>query len=195
MRLFIALELPAKVRDELGRQQADLRALVAQQNLPAGSSLKWTAPEGIHLTLKFLGEVTEKSVATLVEAMAAACARRAPLALTLAGRGAFPNALRPRILWVGIGGEVAALEQLQKAVDLQVGKLGFFPEDRPFSPHLTLARVRQQASAEERQSVAALLSQAQPPAPLAFVARQVNLFRSELRPTGASYTALATATL
>ncbi len=192
VRTFVAVELPAEVRAELSRVQSELRNLARERDLPVGRSLKWVEPEGIHLTLKFLGEVGEDKVAQLVEATRASVGTRPPLALQMAGSGAFPSARQPRVLWVGLAGDLSALAELQRAVDEQIAPLGFPPESRPFSPHLTLARVREQAPLPERRAVAELLSLAKPSAPLAFNATRVSLMKSKLRPTGARYEALAT---
>ena len=195
VRTFVAVELPEVVRAELGRSQREMQRLARARNLPIGSSLKWVAPEGIHLTLKFLGEVPEAMVEPIAEAVQVATAGRPALNLELSGRGAFPSARSPRVLWVGLAGDLAALADLQRVVEQELGRLGFAPENRAFSPHLTLARVREQAAPVERRAVAELLTLPQSLITVRFIAGQVSLMKSELRPSGARYEALSTFTL
>jgi 2'-5' RNA ligase len=178
MRLFIALSLPDKVRRELARIQSGLQ----------GAPLRWADPAGMHLTLQFLGETPEGRVAALLTALAALPA--APFTLRLEGLGAFPDLRRPRVIWVGLGGELAALSRLQAAVLAATAPLGFAPEERRFHPHLTLGRVRQQAGPEERRALGRAVEGAAPPAPLAWAAGGPALFQSTLTPAGAAYTAL-----
>jgi 2'-5' RNA ligase len=178
MRLFIALSLPDEVQGELARVQSRLRGL----------PVRWAAPTGIHLTLQFLGEVAEQRAPALLEALAALPA--APFELRLDGVGAFPSLGRPRVVWAGLGGDLAALSRLQAAVLGATAPLGFAPEERPFRPHLTLGRVRQEAGPEERRALGRAVERAGPPAALAWEAGGPTLFQSALTPAGAVYTAL-----
>lgn len=178
MRLFIALGIPPEAREELARLQGWLRGL----------PVRWVDPAGVHLTLQFLGEAAETSAPALLEALAGLPA--APFALGLEGLGAFPDLRRPRVLWVGLGGDLAALARLQAAVLAATAPLGFAPEARPFRPHLTLGRVRQDAGPEERRAVGRAVGHAAPPAPLSWEAGAPTLYQSTLTPAGAVYTAL-----
>jgi 2'-5' RNA ligase len=178
MRLFIALGLPQEVREELARLQGRLRGL----------PVRWADPAGVHLTLQFIGETPEASAPALLEALAGLPA--APFPLRLDGQGAFPNLRQPRVLWVGLGGDLTALGRLQAAVLAATAPLGFAPEARPFRPHLTLGRVRQDAGLEERRAVGRAVEGAAPPAPLSWQAGAPTLYQSTLTPAGAVYTPL-----
>jgi 2'-5' RNA ligase len=178
MRLFIALALPAEVHEELALAQARLRGL----------PVRWASPAGIHLTLQFIGEAPERSAPALLEALAGL--PDTPFELRLDGLGAFPDLRRPRVVWAGLGGDLAALARLQAAVLGATAPLGFTPEARPFRPHLTLGRVRQDVGPEERAAVGRAVERAAPPAPLAWPAGAPTLFQSALTPAGAVYTAL-----
>jgi RNA 2',3'-cyclic 3'-phosphodiesterase len=179
MRAFIAIEIPPAVKAALADCRAEL------QRLPAEAG--WTRPGNIHLTLKFLGEVPERSQETIAEAMREAAAGAAQLCLELAGLGAFPSWRRPRVLWAGLAGEVEAAKRLQARLEELLDKGGFPPEGRAFAPHLTLARLR---SVEDARTWAQTVEAYRLP-PLAFAVDRIVLFRSELHPAGARYTELA----
>jgi len=133
MRLFIAVELDEAIRKKLAEAQERLRA--------ARCSVKWVKPELMHLTLRFLGEVDEGRIPQLEEAMASGAAGIAPFGVTVAGLGAFPERGAPRVLWVGIR-DNGSLATLNSRLETGVRHLGFAPEDRPFSAHLTIGRVK-----------------------------------------------------
>ncbi|NTU83837.1 MAG: RNA 2',3'-cyclic phosphodiesterase [Chloroflexales bacterium] len=178
MRLFIALDLPEPLRAELAAAQARLR----------GHPVRWSEPAGIHLTLQFLGETDQALVAPLLEALSAIAV--APLTLVLAGLGAFPSTRQPHVIWVGVGGDTQALARLQSAVAAATAPLGFIPERRAFTAHLTLGRARQEASPEQLRALGEALARIQPPAPLIWEATRPILFQSILTPRGATYTQL-----
>lgn len=185
LRLFIALELPADVLDAIRRVQDRLR-----RNAPR-DAVRWTRPEGIHLTLKFLGDTSAAQQAAVTAVMQQAATGRKALSLHAAGLGCFPNAARPRVVLIGLGGDVAPLAELAGALDSALDNLGVRREDRPFSPHLTLGRVRQEAAPADVKALGRLVEET----PLGEVARwsagTVSLMRSDLRPDGARYTRLA----
>ena len=132
----MALNLPDEVRRALWAAAAPVRAL----DLP----LKWVRPEGIHVTLKFLGEVSEGREPALRAALGRAAAGGYALPLVVGGFGAFPGFARPRVIWAGLEPD-AALDALQHRVEQEFVPLGFPPEDRPFRPHLTLGRAARDA--------------------------------------------------
>lgn len=193
LRLFVALELPRPVLDALEAQQARL------QEDAAGRAVRWVRPEGIHLTLKFLGELPASRQADIIRAVEAAADGHGPLVLEAAGLGCFPNASRPRVVWAGLAGDLAGLEALQGSVERALGPLGFPPEKRGFSPHLTLGRVRREASPSEARALGGLVTRCAADlgeAPLArWTAESVSLVRSELDRAGARYTRLFDAPL
>lgn len=189
LRLFIALELTPEVKLSLARLQDDLK-----RQLPP-KVVRWTNPEGIHLTLKFLGDTPADKVDAVGQAMAQAAAGFAPFSFTVAGFGCFPNAHRANVLWVGAPEVPKALAGLQRAVDLRLHALGYAKETRPFSPHLTLGRVNKAITTAERQKLAEVIAKAQVGALGVVPVHEVILFQSDLKPTGPVYTPLARAPL
>lgn len=188
LRLFSALELPAPITESLAALRHRLQGQMPRQ------SVRWVQPRNIHLTLKFYGEVKPEQVAALQESVTHAVLGCAPLTLALNGLGLFPNAVRPRVVWVGLGGELEALGALQAAVEQGAAGLGFPPEARGFTPHLTLGRVTENLRPPDRPRISAAL-RALTFAPQTFTVEQVALIRSELKPAGSVYTRLFSAPL
>ena len=183
-RLFVALEPPDPVRRRLAALEDELRRGAGR----AGEDIRWVRPENVHLTLQFLGAVPDERVAAVEEALRTAAAGARPLALAVRGAGGFPNARRPRVLWAGLDGDLAALAALVAAVGARLAKLGFPPEDRPFSPHLTLGRARESRGAPGLAGALAGVAQTEP-AP--WRATELVLFESHLSPRGPRYEAIA----
>jgi 2'-5' RNA ligase len=179
VRLFVAADLPAEVRVRLGEIQDRLR--------PAAPSVRWVRPEGIHLTLKFLGEVAAVRRPGLEAALAGPAMGGTPFHLEASGVGLFPERGAPRIVWVGIRGEVETAAALRRAIDGATQPLGFEPEGREFRPHLTLGRVRGSGGGDWR----AALERASIAEAGRFEVREFVLFESRLGPEGAAYTPLA----
>jgi 2'-5' RNA ligase len=180
VRLFVALNFPGELRDALWRAAAPLRDL----DLP----VKWVGPDGIHLTLKFLGEVPDEREGEIRAALARAAGDVAgaprPLTIDVRGFGAFPSPARPRVFWAGIE-PTPALELLQHRVERELGPLGFPTEARAFRPHVTLGRAardaRPAAFARAGAALAALSHEG------SAVVDTVDLMQSTLRPGGAAY--------
>lgn len=189
LRLFVALELPAPLLAQLTALSDSLRAEVPKD------SVRWVRPEGVHLTMKFYGEVETKRVDILRAALTEAAKVTGPLTFTLNGVGAFPNVTRPRVVWVGLAGNVAALKRLQSAVEAASVRLGFAAEDKRFNPHLTLGRVNNPLRPQEHGRLANALSQARMPPGEPFTLDALSLMRSELRRGGAIYTRLFSVSL
>ncbi len=185
LRLFIAIELTPEVHLALAQLQDTLK-----RQLPP-KVVRWTKPDGIHLTLKFLGDTPQDKVPAVVQGITAAAAGFAPFEFHVAGFGCFPNPRKARVLWVGVPDIPKNLAGLQRAVDLHMHKLGFAKEERAFSPHLTLGRVNNSASPAERQTLSDLLAKTQVGLLGTVPAHEVILFQSDLLPGGAVYTALA----
>ena len=153
VRAFVAVDISEGARDALSEATARL-----QHQTP--SAVRWVRPEGIHLTLKFLGDVDAGLVDRILGALEPTARGTGPFSLGLSGLGAFPSADSPRVVWVGLKGDLAPLGELQARIDRQLNAdLGFAPEGRPFRPHLTLGRLRQGASAADRRRVAEAMSQ------------------------------------
>ena len=183
-RLFVALEPPEPVRRRLGALAEDLRRGAGR----AGDEVRWVPPANVHLTLQFLGAVPEERVAAVEAALGEAAAGARPLSLSVRGVGGFPNARRPRVLWAGLEGDLAPLAALVAGLGARLGKLGFPPEDRPFSPHLTLGRARDGHGAPGLAGALARAGQAEA-AP--WRASELVLFESHLSPRGPRYEAIA----
>lgn len=176
MRLFVALEVPEVVRREVARRVAGLR-----DRLPRA---RWVDSEVMHLTLLFLGQVEEAQVPALEGALAAAFAKHAPMELRLAGGGTFPPRRPARVAWIGMEApeELAALQA--DATAAATASIGFEPEDRPYHPHVTLARCEPfwPRDAADKFSAAFPGAVGQP-----WVADRGVLFESKLSPRGARY--------
>lgn len=189
IRTFIAAELDQAQRHALGDLQAELKGQ------PAGQYVRWVAPDSIHLTLKFLGGVEPGMVAALDRAVAEACQGMAPFRLTIGGLGAFPNTRRPNVVWVGLGGDLAAAERLTENIEAACEALGFAREGRPFAAHLTLGRVKRDARPEDRQFVGEMISKASVGELGEIHVESVNIMKSDLTPRGSIYTRLGTLAL
>jgi len=183
-RLFVALDPPEPVRRRLAVIAAELRRGAPR----AADEIRWVAPENVHLTLQFLGAVPEERVADVEAALHAAATGARPLALEVRGAGGFPNARRPRVLWAGLGGDLAPLAALAAEVGRGLAPLGFPPEDRPFSPHLTLGRARDRRGAP---GLAGALAAAAQSAGTPWRATELTLFESHLSPKGPRYEVVA----
>ena len=184
-RLFIALELPPDVLKAIGRVQNDLKSALGSR------SLRWTRPEGIHLTLKFLGDVPTGQIDAIKAGMAQAASAGRPFELRALGLGCFPNLDRPRVLWAGLTGEIEPLRALQAAVEQQIAPLGFPAEARGFSPHLTLARTAQSAGRAEISAIGQAAASRARVEIAAWRVSTLSLMRSQLKPDGAAYTRVA----
>ncbi|HSN93220.1 MAG TPA: RNA 2',3'-cyclic phosphodiesterase [Anaeromyxobacteraceae bacterium] len=188
-RLFVALEPTDAVRRRIRAAQGELRRAAGR----AEGDIRWVAPESVHLTLQFLGAVPEERVAAVGEAMAeAARAAPGPLSLEVRGAGGFPNARRPRVVWLGVGGDLATLRALVLDLGRRLAPLGFPPEDRPFAGHLTLGRARE---GRGNPGIAGALAGAREEEAVAWRASEMVLFESHLSPKGARYEAVARAPL
>ena len=187
LRLFVAIDLPPPVRSALERTIAVLR----ESGL---GPLRWVAPKKVHLTLKFLGDVPPERVPKLGDAVTEAVQGHSPLSLHLAQGGMFPNGRAPRVVWLGLGGGVEALASLQRDVERALAQLGFPAEERPFRPHLTLARVAVRMPEEQAARLSALLVEADG-GHETFRVDQLSLMQSTLRPSGAEYRRLPTVPL
>ncbi|KPJ51778.1 MAG: hypothetical protein AMJ37_04140 [Dehalococcoidia bacterium DG_18] len=184
IRAFIAIELPDPVKDSLSSLEDGLR--------PAEHPyVKWVDPQGIHLTIKFLGNIATDQVPRIIEAITSASQGLSPLKLQIGGLGAFPNLQRPRVIWVAVTGDVEPLITLQRGIDQALMPLGFAIEKRPFSPHLTLGRLRERASPGERNSIGKLVMATESEGCPSMEVNQISLMRSTLTPSGAIYNRLA----
>ena len=185
LRTFIAIDLPAAVTAELQR-----RTELLARATPRGS-VRWGRADQIHLTLKFLGDVESRRIEAITTALGEALRDSHAFELTLAGNGAFPSLDRPRVLWAGVEMHDETLSALQSAVEESMAGIGYARETRPFSPHLTLGRVREGSGAVYLRAVREAIAAPLDRPVLGFLASRVVLFRSQLRPEGALYSSLA----
>jgi 2'-5' RNA ligase len=184
IRTFIAVPLPPELLDELGALQRRL-----EQRTPAGS-VRWVRPEGIHLTLKFLGDVPAGRVADFDKALEAVSRHAPSCSFSVRGLGCFPNTRRPRVVWVGVDEPSGRLATLQDGVEEAMAHFGHRPEGRGFSPHLTLGRVRRNTSASQAADVGNTIEAMEIGQIGQVRVDRFALIRSVLKPTGAEYTTL-----
>jgi len=177
MRLFIAMEIPEHIKQQIAQIQDQLKK--------AGADASWTRSEGIHLTLKFLGEAAESKVPDILKCLQQAAGGAASFQLSVAGVGAFPHLKNPRVLWIGLIGEREKLMLLQASVEKEMETIGFAPEERTFSPHLTLARIK---FPKPRFSWQQVVEPVRNRALGEFSVNAISLMKSELNRTGAVYT-------
>lgn len=189
LRVFVALEMPPEVKEALSGLQEQLRE--------TGLPLRMTRPEGIHLTLAFIGEIAAKRLAELTTATQKGAAGFPALDMQTTQVGAFPNIRRPRAIWVGVTADEAnnaALKRLYNNVGQELRAAGF-QFDSKLDPHLTIARVREQAHPDQVQAISAALQSVSVPAPISFHSDKVSVIRSVLQAGGSVYTPLATVEL
>jgi len=184
MRMFVALPLSDPLHLRLAEIQKQLR-----RRCPEGS-VRWVNPDDIHLTLFFIGDALSTRVASIQEALSVV-ARNAPaFELEVKGLGAFPNARRPRVIWVGLAEPTGRLALLHRAVNEALAQVGFKPDERPFHPHLTLGRVGRRTFKEDLQHIEKVLGSTEVGTLGISEATQLVLFQSVLGPSGAHYTPL-----
>ena len=181
LRLFVAVELP----------EATLRALIetieALQRVAPGDAVRWVRPDGIHLTLEFLGATDEERLPLIHTALRLAVRDAAPFDVTPSGVGSFGGRANLRVVWIGIGGDGGALADLADRVQTAMEPLGYPKEQREFNAHLTLGRVREGASRDERARLHEALARFEPPPIPPFHVERVSLMQSTLGQGGAVY--------
>ncbi len=186
VRAFIAVDLPPDLQERLAQVSDELHAQMG--NVP----VRWVAAGNMHLTLKFLGDVSLNNLDVLRDILRGEAVDREAMVISLGGVGAFPKPRQPRVIWVGIEAP-PELESLQRGIDKQVARLGYARDQRPFSPHITLGRVSRNATPGDVRAIGKVLSNAK----IGFlgVARltDVHLYRSDLQLDGAVYTRLFSA--
>lgn len=181
MRVFCAVELPAEVRARAAEHAALLRERFKEVRA------SWPRAENLHLTLKFLGEIEESRAALVSAAAARAAGESQPFGLTVEGAGAFPPRGAPRVLWLGVRDESGGLARLHGRLEAECAAAGFEREERPFHPHLTLARLRAPQGARP---LAQFHQEAGFPA-ARFSVTELAVVLSELGPGGSRYTPLS----
>ena len=188
LRAFIAIELPKNILDAIEKQTARLR-----QSL-GNDIVRWVPSQNMHLTLKFLGDVAPSHIDFLKQLLMREAESHPQFSLQMGGLGSFPTLRRPRILWIGIHAP-ADLVSLQKSIETAATRLGYEQEERTFSPHLTIGRARQTISLSEQQQIRAALESVQLGNIGTAIIDCVHLIKSDLHPSGSTYTKLFSAPL
>jgi 2'-5' RNA ligase len=176
VRTFICIEIPETIKRRIDRLQATIKSV--------GAQVSWTKPSSIHLTLKFLGDVAASRIKDVEAAVRLAALRVAEFEIEVGGAGCFPNSRNPRVLWVGLTAVPEALRRLQLSIEAELEAGGFPREPKRFSPHLTIGRVRSPEHA--REAAERLIAEGFEAE--RFLAREVIVMRSDLKPTGSLYT-------
>ena len=184
IRTFIAIEIPKTVISKIRELQGVIKAY--------GFKIRWVRAENIHLTLKFLGNINPADIDSIGGAMVDAVGKIETFNLVAEGIGVFPGIKRPRVIWVGLKGQVQLLFAMQRLLEDNLAALGYKKEKRPFKGHLTLGRFRQTVNPDTIRQIMrehANLSSEE------FTAKRIILFKSDLQPSGAVYTRLKQAEL
>jgi RNA 2',3'-cyclic 3'-phosphodiesterase len=188
LRAFIAVEIPQHTRQMIERQSARLRQSLGDD------LVRWVPSENMHLTLKFLGDVASSHLNFLKQMISQTADSHAPFDLQVGGLGCYPNPRSPRVIWIGIHAP-PTLASLQKNIEAGSVRLGYERDERAFSPHLTIGRVRQNANPADLPKVRAALSSIQFGDMEIARVDSVHLFKSDLTPSGSIYTNLFSAPL
>lgn len=188
LRTFIAVDIPAELRHVIQQKTNSLRATLGV------SSVRWVAAENIHLTLKFLGDVSPANVDVLTQLLRAEADIIPAFDMQIGGLGSFPSLRRPRVLFIGIQAP-ALLEALFRGIESACARLGYESETRGFSPHLTIGRMKQDMSASDQQKIRGALADFHIDSLGTARVDSVHLYKSELKPNGSVYTKLYSAQL
>lgn len=188
IRAFIAIDLSENILRRLDQISGELKQRVPHD------AIRWVPARNIHLTLKFLGDVPTADLESLQKVFQSACENTQSFDLSVTGIGAFPSAHRPRVVWVGVTAP-ENLTHLVRNIEVSVSRMGYPPEDRPFSPHLTLGRVSRNVSPADLPKIAKVISGYN----IGFLGTvhipAVHLYQSDLSPAGARYTRLLSVAL
>ena len=187
LRAFIAVEIPLEIRQAVYKATAGLQEKISPL-------IRWVPLENMHLTLKFLGDISPSSLDMLSQMLRAETELFNCFDLQLTGLGSFPNLKRPRVIYIGIQAP-AAMETLQRGIESASRRLGYESEERGFSPHLTIGRVKQNVTSTEQQTIRRALEAMTVDFLGTARVDSIHLYKSDLRPTGSVYTRLYSAPL
>jgi RNA 2',3'-cyclic 3'-phosphodiesterase len=188
IRAFIAINISKEIEQRLKTISSDL-----QKSL-RGAAVRWVPVENIHLTLKFLGDVSVSNLDLLKKVLESEAIGHVPFEFSVGDLGAFPSVRRPRVIWVDVQAPPELLA-LQRGIDHETDRLGYPREERPFSPHLTLGRVSRNATPDDLHKISEVLSNVKVGYVGTAKVSVVFLYRSDLNPSGAVYTAIHSAPL
>jgi RNA 2',3'-cyclic 3'-phosphodiesterase len=195
LRTFVAVPLSQELVSELDHLQHQLK-----RHCPAGS-VRWVNPTNIHLTLRFLGDILPERADQVREALDVVArnvtprSRDAQITFRVEGIGAFPNLSRARVIWVGVKDPEGGVSRLYETVSEALSSVGFTPEERGLSPHLTIGRITRQASASDVKALGKLIAEAETGKLGSVAVEEMIFFQSVLKPSGAVYTPLHTFSL
>ena len=187
LRTFIALEIPQELQQIIHKEIAHLRNTI-------GTLVRWVPPGNVHLTLKFLGNISPANVDIVTQMIRAEADSCQPFVMQVSGLGCFPSPKRPRVIYIGLQAP-AELEALQHGIESATTRLGYESKERGFAPHLTIGRVRQNISAADQQKIRRALEGTQIDSLGIARVDSVHLYNSDLKPTGSVYTRLFSAPL
>lgn len=182
IRSFLAFELPPEIREKIGEVSTELQKLT----LP----IRWVKVTNIHLTMIFLGYVDEDKIDDIKEKVNLVVQRFSIFQTRLNGIGVFPNWRKPRVIWIGLGGEIERLSTLREELQTELKVLGFKPEKRPFAPHLTIGRFKGLLDRDEE--LKSILDRYHDLSGDLQYLNELVLFKSDLKPDGPVYTKMAT---
>jgi 2'-5' RNA ligase len=188
LRVFIAIELPVSVCDAIQKQTARLRQTLGND------LIRWVPTQNLHLTLKFLGDTTTAYLDFLKQLLIREADSHPQFNLQLGGLGSFPTSRKPRLLWIGIHAP-ADLVSMQRGIEEGASRLGYEVEERAFSPHLSIGRVRQNVSPPDLQKIRTTLDTVQLGSIGTARVDSIHLFKSDLQPSGPIYTKIFSAPL
>lgn len=187
MRTFIAIDLPGEIKDELVKMQEELKS--------AGADVKWVEAQNIHLTLKFLGERDDKKVEKIIQTLEEVAKENKTYAIRISSIGAFPKIESPRVIWVGLDKGDGETKIIAQALEEKIAKIGIPKEDRPFSSHITIGRVRTPKNREDLTGEINRLADKPGMLNLETQVTKITLYKSTLSPKGPVYEALKEASL
>jgi 2'-5' RNA ligase len=188
IRAFIAIDLSPDIQQRLDEVLQNYKSQLP--NIP----IRWVAASNIHLTLKFLGDVSLSNLNLLTEMIQKEISTHHQFDISVGSSGAFPNIRQPRVVWVGVEAP-AELASIQNGIEVTTSRLGYSREERAFSPHLTLGRVSRNATSQDVKAISKALEATRVGFLGVTCVEKVNLYRSDLHPTGAVYTQIFSSTL
>lgn len=188
IRAFIAIDLSPDIQRQLDEVLQNYRAQLP--NIP----IRWVAAANIHLTLKFLGDVSLSNLNILTEMIQKEVSNHHQFDISVGGSGAFPNMRQPRVVWIGVEAP-PELTAIQNGIEMTTARLGYIREERAFSPHLTLGRVSRNATSQDVKAISKALETTRVGFLGATCVEEVHLYRSDLQPSGAVYTQLFSSSL
>ncbi|MEW5872121.1 MAG: RNA 2',3'-cyclic phosphodiesterase [Chloroflexota bacterium] len=188
IRSFIAISLSPEIYQHLDEASEKLRSRLPE------TPVRWVPVKNIHLTIKFLGNVSVSNLEMLKKVLEVEVGRHAPFEISVGEVGAFPSNRRPRVLWIGVEAP-PELYALQRGIEAEMARLGYAREEREFSPHLTLGRVARNAGANDLRQISQVLDSCKVGFLGATRVQEVRLYRSDLQPGGAVYTQIFAASL